>query len=70
MSQANQGNTMSPSRRTVLAGISVAVAPVAVAVDKSLGAVMPNVDPIYSAIERHKAAVQAFSDVLIEQGKL
>jgi hypothetical protein len=70
MSQAENLNTMSPSRRRVLAGLSVAAAPAVAAVDKSLGAVVPGDDPIYSAIERHKAAVQAFSDILTEQGKL
>jgi hypothetical protein len=70
MSQADSFTTTSPSRRTVLAGISVAVAPAVAAVDKSIGAVMPSVDPIYSAMERHKAAVRAFSDSLTEQSKL
>jgi hypothetical protein len=59
-----------PSRRAVLAGISVAAAPMVVAVDKSLGAVALSDDPIFAAIAAHKAAERAFSDILHEQSRL
>jgi hypothetical protein len=58
MSQADSPNTMSPSRRTVLAGISVAVAPAVAAVDKSLGAVAFPDDPIFAAIEAYDRSVE------------
>ena len=57
MSQADSPNTMSPSRRTVLAGISVAVAPAVPAVDKSLGAVALPDDPIFAVIKAHHQAM-------------
>jgi hypothetical protein len=57
MSQADSPNTMSPSRRRVLAGISVAAAPMVAAVDKSLGAVASPVDPIFAVIEAYERVV-------------
>jgi hypothetical protein len=59
MSQADSPNTTSPSRRTVLAGISVAVVPVAAAVDKSLGGVALTDDPIFALIQAHQADMLA-----------
>jgi hypothetical protein len=56
MSQADSPNTTSPSRRRVLAGISVAAAPMVAAVDKSLGAIVPGADPIFAAIRREQDA--------------
>jgi hypothetical protein len=64
MSQAENLNTMSPSRRTVLAGISVAVAPAVAAVDKSLGAVALGDDPIFAAIDQHRQAWRAEEQAL------
>jgi hypothetical protein len=57
MSQADSPNTMSPSRRRVLAGLSVAAAPMVAAVDKSLGAVASPVDPIFAVIEAYERVV-------------
>jgi hypothetical protein len=59
MSQADSPNTTSPSRRAVLAGISVAAVPVAAAVDKSLGGVALTDDPIFALIEAHQADMLA-----------
>jgi hypothetical protein len=56
MSQAESRNTTNPSRRGVLAGISIAVAPAMAAVDKSLGAVALPDDPIFTAIDLHRKA--------------
>jgi hypothetical protein len=58
MSQADSPNTTSPSRRAVLAGISVAAAPVAAAVDKSLGGVALTDDPIFAVIEDHHQSMR------------
>jgi hypothetical protein len=55
MSQADSPNTTSPSRRTVLAGISVASIPFAVAVEKLLAA---NTDPAFAAIAAHHQAMR------------
>jgi hypothetical protein len=56
MSQADSPNTTSPSRRTVLAGISVAAAPLAAAVEKSLGGVALTDDPIFALIKAYDRA--------------
>jgi hypothetical protein len=69
MSQADSPNTTSPSRRAVLAGLSLATPSVA-AVDILLAARVPGDDPILAVIAAHKAAERAFSDTLTEQGKL
>jgi hypothetical protein len=50
---AETASTTSPSRRTVLAGLSVATASVA-AVDILLAARVPGDDPIYAAIKRER----------------
>jgi hypothetical protein len=55
MSQADSPNTTSPSRSTVLAGISVASIPFAVAVEKLLAA---NTDPAFAAIAAHHQAMR------------
>jgi hypothetical protein len=52
-------NTMSPSRRSMLAGISIAVAPAVAVADKSLGAIVPSDDPIFAVIAEHLEAVKA-----------
>jgi hypothetical protein len=52
---ANSPNTTSPSRRTVLAGISVASISFAVAVEKLLAA---NTDPAFAAIAAHHQAMR------------
>lgn len=59
MSQADSPNTTTPSRRTVLAGLSVATASVA-AVDILLAARVPGDDPVYAAIEQHREAMRAW----------
>jgi hypothetical protein len=48
------------SRRAALAGLAIAVAPVAPAADKSLAAAGGGVDPILALIEQHKAAERDF----------
>jgi hypothetical protein len=58
MSQADSPNTTSPSRRTVLAGLSVATASVA-AVDILLAARVPGDDPILAEIRREQNAADA-----------
>jgi hypothetical protein len=57
MARADHANITSPSRRRVLAGISVAVAPAVASVDKSLGAIALPDDPIFAAIKAHHHAV-------------
>jgi hypothetical protein len=58
MSQADSPNTTSPSRRTVLAGLSVATASVA-AVDILLAARVPGDDPILAVINLNRQAMAA-----------
>jgi hypothetical protein len=60
MYKADSPNTTSPSRRTVLAGLSVATASVA-AVDILLAARVPGGDPIFAAIEAHQKARAALN---------
>jgi hypothetical protein len=69
MSQAENPHITNLSRRSVLAGISIAAAPAAAAVDKSL-ADGADADPIFALIEQHRAAEDAFGALLIEQSKL
>jgi hypothetical protein len=59
MTKADSPNTTSPSRRTVLAGLSVAAASVA-AVDILLAARVPGDDPIHSVIALHQEAWDAY----------
>jgi hypothetical protein len=58
MTKADSPNTTSPSRRTVLAGLSVATASVA-AVDILLAARVPGDDPILAVIRREQNAADA-----------
>jgi hypothetical protein len=58
MSQADSPNITSPSRRTVLAGISVAAVPLAVAVEKSVATIVPGTDPIFALIEAYDRAAR------------
>jgi hypothetical protein len=58
MSQADSPNTTSPSRRAVLAGISVAAVPLAAAVEKSTAGLSASVDPIFAVIEAHHQAMR------------
>jgi hypothetical protein len=58
MSQADSPNTTSLSRRAVLAGISVAAAPMVAAVEKSAVGVAASVDPIFGVIEAHHQAMR------------
>jgi hypothetical protein len=60
MSKADSPNTTSPSRRTVLAGISIAAAPVAVAVEKSVATIVPGNDPIFAVLAEHRAATRTY----------
>ena len=70
MSQADSPNTTSPSRRTVLAGISVAAVSVAAALEKSGATIAPGTDPVFAVIEAHQAAGLAFGDAVSAQSKL
>jgi hypothetical protein len=58
MTKADSPNTTSPSRRTVLAGLSVAAASVA-AVDILLAARVPGDDPILAVIDLNRQAMAA-----------
>ena len=60
----------STSRRAVLAGISVAVAPVAAAVEKSIAIADPAVDPIFGLIEAHDRAASRELALFREKDKL
>jgi hypothetical protein len=57
MSQADSPNTTSPSRRAVLAGISVAAVPIVAAVEKSVAGI--DADPIFAVLAEHRAAMKA-----------
>jgi hypothetical protein len=60
---ADSPNTTTPSRRTVLAGISVAAAPVAVAVEKSVATIAPEPDPIFAVIDLHRSNLARCDEV-------
>jgi hypothetical protein len=66
MAKANERSTLIPSRRAVLAGIATAPALAAPALALSSGAP----DPIFAAIERHRAAAEAYTAGVDEQAEL